>query len=53
MLGFSWQSTGWDSMLLLQGAQVGSLVEELGFPNAKRRSQKKIIFKKRRVNIEA
>ena len=53
MLGFSWQSTGWDSMLLLHGAQVGSLVEELGFPNAKWRSQKKIIFKKRRVNIEA
>ena len=47
ILGLSWQSTGWDSMLLLQGAQAGSLVEELGFPNAKRRSQKKKLFLKR------
>ena len=44
ILGFSWQSTGWDSTFLLQGAQVGSLVEELGFPNTKRRSQKKKKF---------
>ena len=38
--GLPWQSSGYDSMLLLPRAHVRSLVEELNMPNARWHSQK-------------